>query len=75
VQVVACAVMCGLCTILDFFVLPHEGVRKCTLVHMRRWNVQLCAVNVQLADLNAKGAERHEGQYPLKITVRPLGAA
>ena len=25
---------CDLCTILNFFILPHEGARKCTEVHI-----------------------------------------
>src|SRR6185295_17952109 len=43
---ILCAVLCALCGCLDFFILPHEGARRCTQVHIgakRREIVRLCA--------------------------------
>ena len=39
-----CAVMCGLCSILDFSLLAHKGALKCTQVHISAKMAELCAV-------------------------------
>ena len=39
-----CAPICGLCSILDFFIFAHEGARRRTQVHIGAQRPEICAV-------------------------------